>query len=227
MKAGAAAGGAIAVKICGITRVEDGLAAARAGANAVGFVFAPSSRHVSPERARAIARALPPSVWRVGVFVDAPVDEMAAIAEHVGLDAIQLHGGEGPETVEAVRARTRCRIIKAVRLRGPDDGERLRPYGADVLLADTYHPSLAGGTGTPFPWEWAAALARRSPCPLWLAGGLGPDNVRDALARARPAGVDVSSGVEAAPGVKDAERVRRFIQEVRRFEGAADNGAAS
>lgn len=227
MKGAAAAGGAIAVKICGITRVEDGVAAARAGARALGFVFAPSSRQVSPEQARRIARALPPSVWRVGVFVDAPVDEMAAIAEHVGLDAIQLHGGEGPETVKAVRDRTRCRIIKAVRLRGPEDAHRLPPYGADVLLADTYHPSLAGGTGTPFPWEWAAALARQSPSPVWLAGGLRPDNVRDALARARPAGVDVSSGVEAAPGVKDPERVRRFIQEVRRFEGAADDGAAS
>src|SRR5690606_31643298 len=148
-----------------------------------------------------------------GVFVDADVEEMADVAAYVGLDGIQLHGGEGPETIEALRARTGCRIIKAVRLPGPEAIDALPAYGADVLLADTYHPGLAGGTGMPFPWEWAARLAQRCECPVWVAGGLRPDNVGAALTRARPAGVDVSSGVEAAPGVKDAERVRRFIEE--------------
>src|SRR5690606_20292890 len=138
------------------------------------------------------------------------------VAASVGLDAVQLHGREGPEVVEEVRRRTGCRIIKAVRAQDAADLEKLPRYGADALLLDSYHPRMAGGTGVPFPWEWVRNVPRGEG-ELWLAGGLRPDNVRAALEQAQPDGVDVSSGVEAAPGIKDGERVRRFLREVRRF----------
>lgn len=206
------------MKICGITRLEDGLAAARFGADAVGFVFAPSPRQVTVETARAIGRRLPPFITRVGVFVDTPLDELVRIAREAGLDVLQLHRGATPELVHALKERVPCRVVQSVAVQGPLDVEALAAdTAADALLLDTYHPRLAGGSGCTFPWEWLQGV-HRARKPVILAGGLRPSNVAEALKTVRPYGVDVSSGVEASPGMKDAGAIRRFIAEVRRFD---------
>jgi phosphoribosylanthranilate isomerase len=199
------------VKICGLTRVEDGLAAARAGADAIGLVFEPKSpRAVDLERARAIARALPPFVSVVALFVDA---EPARVREVLGAlrpDLLQFHGSETPEY---------CRqfahpYIKAIPMReGVDLHESGRAYGeAAGLLLDAYVAGTAGGTGRAFDWT---RVPRDLGKPVILAGGLDPDNVGEALRLARPYAVDVSSGVEAAKGIKDANRMAAFIEAVR------------
>src|SRR5690606_25448893 len=137
---------------------------------------------------------------------DAPVDTMVDIVRHVGLDVVQLHGDEGPEVAERLRQLAGCRIVKAFRVKGPADLAAVTGMGWDAVLLDTYHPALAGGTGQAFDWSWWAGLPGREALggvARWLAGGLQPGNIRAALLQARPDGVDVSSGVEAAPGRKD------------------------
>jgi phosphoribosylanthranilate isomerase len=207
------------VKVCGITSPEDGVAAAEAGADAVGFVFWPGSpRAVTPERARAIGEALPPFVVRVGVFVDASRDEMARIADTAGLDVLQLHGSEPPEAFAGLPRRA----LKAVRVGfgfAPEDVLLYAGKAAGVLV-DTRLPGgtpLPGGTGVPFDWSLAKGLADRARF-LVLAGGLSPSNVAAAIRSARPHGVDVSSGVESEPGCKDPERVRAFVEAARAAE---------
>jgi phosphoribosylanthranilate isomerase len=204
----------VAVKVCGITSVEDGVMAAEAGADAIGLVFWPGSpRAVDVSRAREIAAALPPFVLRVGVFVDAPREEMARVADAVGLDLLQLHGQEAPESLAGLPRRA----LKAVRV-GPgfQAAQALRYEGrAAGILLDTRVPGGApGGTGQTFDWT-AVREVRERLAWLMLAGGLTPDNVARALAEVRPDAVDVSSGVESAPGRKDAEKVRAFIEAVR------------
>jgi phosphoribosylanthranilate isomerase len=206
------------VKICGITRPEDGLLAAEAGADAVGFVFYPMSpRRVEPAQAAAITRELPPLVARVGVFVDAPRDQMARTADEVGLDLLQLHGDEPPEALEGLPRRA----LKAVRVgTGFTPEEALRYRAAAGVVVDTRlvgQTAMPGGTGTPFDWTLVRGLRDRVGF-LMLAGGLAPDNVAEALAEVRPHAVDVSSGVERLPGRKDPERVRAFVEAVRAVE---------
>jgi indole-3-glycerol phosphate synthase/phosphoribosylanthranilate isomerase len=203
-----------AVKICGITTVEDGRAAVAAGADAVGLVFWPGSpRTVDVAAAKAIAASLPPFVTRVGVFVDAAPETLRHVAGEVGLDVVQLHGDEDEA---AVRLAPR-RVVKAVRV-GPgfegEDALRFAGAGAAVLL-DTRSDTAPGGTGRTFDWAAAARLRDRIPY-LILAGGLNPRNVADAVRAVRPDAVDVSSGVEASPGRKDPERMRAFVEAVRR-----------
>lgn len=208
-------GAKVAIKICGITSVEDGVAAARAGADAIGFVFVPGSpRCVSVETARAISRALPPFVLRVGVFADLPPAEVERIASDVALDVVQLHGDETPEQVASLQRRA----IKAVPV---DDaftaGDALRFEGraAGILLDTRATPGgITGGTGRTFDWSRAREVRERASF-LVLAGGLTPENVGVALTAVRPDAVDVSSGVESAPGKKDADKVRAFIHAVR------------
>lgn len=199
------------VKICGITRVEDGLAAARAGADAIGLVFyARSPRAVSAAQARTIVRALPPFVTTVGLFVDAAAEDVRHVLQAVPLDLLQFHGDESPE---------QCRIygrpyLKALRMReGVDVAAAARTYSdAAGLLVDTYVEGVAGGTGRAFEWSRLPHdLAR----PVILAGGLTPDNVAAAVAQVRPWAVDVSGGVEAAPGLKDAAKIEAFIRGVK------------
>ncbi len=208
------------VKICGITSLEDARAAVEAGADALGFVFwQMSPRKVDPARAAAIARELPPFVLRVGVFVDMPRDEMARIADAVGLDLLQLHGDEPPEALAGLPRRA----IKAVRVgRGFVAEEATRYAGvASGLLVDTRLPGetqLPGGTGVPFDWSLVKGLADRVPF-LVLAGGLGPANVADAVRAVGPHAVDVSSGVETLPGRKDPAKVRAFLEAARAAEG--------
>jgi phosphoribosylanthranilate isomerase len=209
------------VKICGITSVEDAQLAVDAGADAVGFVFfAMSPRKTTVERASRIVRVLPTTVRRVGVFVNETPEAMSRAAEEVGLDLLQLHGDEPAEALAGL-ARP---VIKAVRVgRGFAQDEALRfAEKAAGLLVDTRLPGetqLPGGTGVPFDWTLVKGLAERVPF-LMLAGGLSPQNVAEAIRAVRPHAVDVSSGVEALPGRKDAEKVRAFVRAAREAEEA-------
>ena len=196
------------VKICGITRAEDALAALEEGATALGFVFWPKSpRFIDPHRARAIVASLPPPVVAVGVFVNQPADEVNRVAERVGLNAVQLHGDETPGFAATV---TRP-VMKAVSLaNGWRDADA---WPADVtLLVDAHDMEHRGGTGRKADWVAAATLAGRRR--IVLAGGLTPENVREAIAAVRPFGIDVSSGVESAPGIKDGDKLAALFEAV-------------
>ncbi len=202
------------VKICGITRVGDARLAAELGADAIGFVFwLRSPRRVDADEARRICEALPPFVTRVGVFVDAGPDEVRRVTDHVGLDAVQLHGDEPIEPYEG----THARLIKAMAL--DDDGAlavaRGLPAGVTPLV-DAADRERRGGTGQLANWRLAATLAAGRP--VILAGGLTDGNVAQAVQDVRPWAVDVSSGVEAAPGVKDPDKLRAFFRAVRSAE---------
>jgi len=207
------------VKVCGITRPEDGLLAAEAGADAVGFVFySMSPRRVDAAQAAAVARVLPPFVLRVGVFVDASRDEMERVADQVGLDLLQLHGDEPLESLESLPRRA----LKAVRV-GPgftaEEAVRYEGHAAGLvvdtrLVGETVMP---GGTGVPFDWSLVRGL-RDQVGFLMLAGGLSPENVAAAIGEVRPHAVDVSSAVERLPGQKDPDRLIAFIEAVRRTE---------
>lgn len=194
------------VKICGITRPEDAEAAVAAGAGAIGFIFWPKSpRFIDPHRARAIAAALPPLVTPVGVFVNQPLDYVNGVASLVRLGAVQLHGDETPEYAAGAAAP----VIKALSLDAADG--TAWPARVRILL-DVHDPVARGGTGRTIDWAAAAAVAARRE--ILLAGGLTPDNVADAVARVRPFGIDVSSGVERAPGIKDPRRLRALFEAV-------------
>ncbi len=193
----------IPVKICGLTREEDALLAWELGASALGFVFHPASRRaVTARRAAEIRRSLPAGAFCVGVFVDLPSELVNDIAEEVGLGAVQLHGHESSKQCATI-ARP---FIKAIRA---EDESHLDDYPAAAFLLDAVHPTLAGGTGLKADWNLAARLARKSP--LILAGGLTPDNIAEAAAMVLPYGLDVCSGVEAAPGIKDPQRLKTLL----------------
>ena len=199
----------IRVKICGITNVDDARLAVEAGADLIGLNFySPSPRYVSEPTARAICDLLPPSVWRVGVFVNAPRHQVAALAERLGLDAVQFHGDETVSDCRGWQQKT----IKALRV----GAEPLLPdwstHPADYVLLDTYRPGRYGGTGTSFVWSRLAGLPEDQRQRLILAGGLTPENVTTAIRTVQPWAVDVASGVERAPGHKDADKLRAFIQ---------------
>jgi len=198
----------VRVKICGITDLETARVAEEAGADAVGFVFAASRRQVTPETVREIAGGLPPFVVPVGVFVDAPLEKVKEIAAYCGLGAVQLHGAEPPEYCAALK-KAGLRVIKALRVKGPEDLSGLGAYPVHALLLDTFVPSVAGGTGKTF--DWKLLKGKVFPVPFVLAGGLTPDNVAAAVKQVRPYGVDVSSGVETA-GRKDPVKIRLFVQ---------------
>lgn len=202
------------VKICGITRDEDARAAAAAGADAIGFVLWPGSpRSIGVDSAAALAGDLP-VVARVGVFVDASTDEVAAAVKAARLTAVQLHGDEDATGYRACGAP----VIKAITLETGNDVDRAANLPDEVtVLVDASDPIRRGGTGRTVSWSLAAALARRRP--ILLAGGLTPANVADALDQVRPWGIDVSSGVERAPGVKDAEAIRALCVAVARADG--------
>ncbi len=197
------------VKICGITRLEDALLATELGADALGFVFYPKSpRYIPPERVRRIIAKLPPYVTTVGVFVNETRETVAKIAEVTGLDLIQLHGEEPPEFC----AYFAPRVVKAFRVRKAEDLTTLREYRGLVraLLLDTFVPGVPGGTGKIFDWQ-LALKAREIGVPIILAGGLTPENISQAVAKARPTGVDVSSGVESSPGIKDPQKLKALF----------------
>jgi phosphoribosylanthranilate isomerase len=199
---------AVIVKICGITNVADGLAASEAGADALGFVFYDQSpRHVSVETAASIIHQLPQLVIKVGVFVNAPEDFVVAAARECGLSLLQFHGDESPEYCLQFGLMS----MKAFRVRDAASLEQLQHYPTEAWLLDAYTSDRQGGTGEKFNWGLALE-ARKLGRPIFLAGGLTPENVASAVQQAQPYGVDVSSGVEAAPGRKDHAKVRAFIQ---------------
>lgn len=200
----------IRVKICGITRPEDGVCAAMAGADAIGLVFyRPSPRAVAITTAEAICRALPPFVTRVGLFVDADHYEITTVLNGVALDMLQFHGNETPAECEHYA----MPYIKAVRMsEGVDLHEQAARYSsAAALLVDTYVAGVAGGSGQTFDWDRIPADLDK---PVILAGGLTPANVLQAVTRVRPYAVDVSGGVESSKGIKDGDLVQSFIQQV-------------
>ncbi|MDP1682253.1 MAG: phosphoribosylanthranilate isomerase [Burkholderiales bacterium] len=199
------------VKICGITRVEDGLVCAQLGADAIGLVFyAPSPRHVSVEQARVIMAALPPFITTVGLFVDADPTEVSAVLRQLPLDMLQFHGNESPNYCQGFNRP----YLKAVRVKpGLDLVQYAAQYAhAKGLLLDAHVEGIAGGTGQAFDWNLIPA---RLPMPVVLSGGLHPANVTEAIKRVQPAAVDVSSGVEATKGIKDAAKIAAFMQGVR------------
>lgn len=200
-----------AVKICGITRVDDALAAAQAGAHAIGLVFHPASpRVVGVERAREIASSLPPFVTAVGLFVDPTADEVRRVLAAVPLQLLQFHGTEPPEFC----GQFPLPYIKAVRVRAGVDLLQCtaRYRGARGLLLDAFVDGEPGGTGSRFDW---ALIPAGLPLPIVLAGGLTVDNVAEAIERVRPWAVDVSSGVEREKGIKDAAAIAAFIRGAR------------
>jgi len=196
------------VKICGITSMEDAEAAVEAGAGALGFVFWPKSpRFIAPHRARAIVSSLPPFVVPVGLFVNQPAAHVRGVAALVRLGAVQLHGDE--DVLYA--AGMDWPVIKAVSIERGDDADRIDIWPRrTTLLLDAHDPVSRGGTGRTIDWSAAARIAGRRR--TLLAGGLTPDNVAEAVARVQPFGIDVSSGVERAPGVKDHARIRALFE---------------
>jgi len=204
------------VKICGITQPEQGRHIAELGADAIGVIgVRRSPRYVAPETIREIAAALPAGTVLVGVFADADLDTIAATARTGNLSAIQLHGSETPEFCQRLRDRlSDLELVKAIRVRAPESLAAALTYAAvaDSLLLDAYHPQQLGGTGRTL--DWTALRDWRSPLPWFLAGGLTPENVAEAIAL-RPDGLDLSSGVECAPGVKDLARVAELMSVVR------------
>jgi len=206
------------VKICGTTNEDDALLAVAMGADAVGFIFAPSPRQISPGRARDIARRLPPEVLTVGVFRDEAPERVVKIANGAGLRAAQLHGRESPEQVAWVRQRVPM-VIKAFSA-GDPAVRRADEFGADAVLVDSATP----GSGRLF--DWALASDVPSAVRLILAGGLHDGNVADAVDTVRPWGVDVVTGVESEPGHKDPRKVRAFVAAARGAEPAAHRASA-
>jgi phosphoribosylanthranilate isomerase len=196
------------VKVCGITRLEDAEAAVEAGAGALGFVFWPKSpRFIDPHRARGIAAALPPFVTAVGVFVNQPPEYVNGVAALARLGAVQMHGDE---TIDDLSAIVRP-VLKAVAVDGAGEPPGIDAWpGRVTLLLDVHDDARRGGTGRTIDWSIAAAIAARRRA--MLAGGLTPDNVADAVGRVRPFGIDISSGVERSPGIKDHGRIRALFE---------------
>ena len=202
------------VKICGLTRAEDVGLAVDLGADAVGFIFAPSRRQLSLDQARALAPTAPAWVNRVGVFGPWAHLEAAAYAETCRLDTLQFHGAPDLEALAALRSR--FTVVQAIGI-GADDTWRqtlttVAPH-VDAILLDTARPAQLGGTGEAFDWSALDGLA--APVPVLVAGGLHPGNVGELLTRHAPYGVDVASGVESAPGIKDAAKLQAFFQAIR------------
>jgi len=207
------------IKVCGMTDVAEANGLVAMGIDALGFIFVDASpRKVAPEMAREIVATLPPFVDAVGVFVDQELDVVNDIVKYCRLSMVQLHGNESPQYCAAVN----CRVIKTFSIRAAGELSEVNPFYDPYLevvsgfLVDTYHEKMAGGTGRTFDWELLKHWG--PPGPLILAGGLTPDNIAEAIRQVRPFAVDVNSGVESFPGVKDIAKVERLVQTVRRVD---------
>ena len=208
------ASGAPKIKFCGITTRSDAELAIELGAWAIGLIFWPrSSRRVDLDSASEIAAAAKRRSEVVGVFANAPLDEVAAVADAVGLTVLQLHGDEGPAFCAEAARRTGCKVIKAARVRTRAEIQALEAFHTDFHLLDSYRAGTPGGTGEPFAWE--LARAHGGGVPLILSGGLTSENVADAISVVRPFAVDVASGVEREPGLKDPDKLLAFAEAVR------------
>ena len=204
----------VKVKICGITNWGDARRAVESGADLLGFNFVRTSpRYITPSKARRIVKKLPAKVSAVGVFQNESEERMLAIAQSVGLDQLQLHGDETPE--EVARLRRHMHVIKALRVKKPFRAAQMAGYKrADAILLDAYSRKARGGTGKTFDWR-IARQAQRAGRRIFLAGGLTPENVGEAIRTARPYAVDVCSGVESRPGKKDAAKMRGLFRAVK------------
>lgn len=204
------------VKICGITDPAQGRAIAQLGADWLGFICVPRSpRYVTPNQIAAIAQHLPAETQRIGVFVDTPLTDILTIVQQANLTGIQLHGTESPDLCDQLReACPSLTLIKAFRLKHPDHLGQTHAFvdHVDALLLDAYHPTQHGGTGLTL--DWTALQRFDPPVPWFLAGGLRPDNVLQAIALAQPDGIDLSSGVETAPGQKDLQKVQHLFTQI-------------
>jgi phosphoribosylanthranilate isomerase len=199
------------IKICGITSADDALAAIHAGADALGFMFYEgSSRHISSDKIKSIIRELPPFVSKVGVFVNATREQVVRSIQETGIDTLQFHGEEPPEACRGFGLKT----LKAFRVQGKDMLATMPRYDVDAWLLDSFITGLKGGTGKTFDWD-LAVHATSLGTPVILAGGLNPDNIARAVSQVQPFGVDVSSGVESAPGKKDPALMATFIERAR------------
>jgi phosphoribosylanthranilate isomerase len=196
----------VKVKICGITNLEDALAAVNWGADALGFVFAPSPRQVTRQQVANIVAGLPPFVCKVGVFVDSELQEVKETMRACGLDLAQLHGSESPDFCQELFPR----VIKSFRVEDESVLALLPQYKVSAYLLDSYDVALKGGTGRSFDWGIAKKAGQYGP--IILSGGLTSANVRQAIAQIQPYAVDVSSGVESKPGVKDHAKLRAFLE---------------
>lgn len=200
------------VKICGTTSLKDALLAIESGADAVGFIFHKESpRNISQKDVKDIVVQLPPFIETVGVFVNETSDKVNRIAEQCRLTAVQLHGDESP----AFCRRVKRRVIKAVRVKDAESLKGMSGYDVSGYLLDAFNEESRGGTGMVF--DWNLALRAKKQGPVIIAGGLNPFNVYTAIHRVKPYGVDVCSGVEKSPGIKDSEKVDEFIKAVRKF----------
>ncbi len=201
------------IKICGITGLDDAKRAVEAGAWALGLILFPGSlRRVDMPTAERVSATLRRQVEICGVFVNAPLDEVSQTADVLGLTMIQLHGDEGPAFAGEVARRTGAKVIKAARVRGRSDIAALERFHTDYHLLDAYHHGRFGGTGETFDWD--LVLQRRTATPFILSGGLSAENVGAAIAATSPAAVDVATGTEVRPGVKDPEKLRAFFAAV-------------
>jgi phosphoribosylanthranilate isomerase len=206
------------IKICGITNLDDALAAYESGADALGFIFYPtSSRYVSPEKAKKIIENIPGEITRVGVFVNHRADEIKKIVEFCNLNLVQLHGNETPKYCRQFPVST---LIKAFSPRTESDLQTLKDYPVRAILVDTYDPKLYGGTGKTSNWELASKI--RESHPLILSGGLNIDNIMEAIETVHPNAVDINSGVETSPGRKDHNKIRKIIEIARQSSQCAD-----
>ena len=201
----------IKIKICGITNLDDALMAIEYGADALGFIFySQSPRGIVAEKAKAIIDKLPTLTFRIGVFVDEKPETVRDIMNMCRLDGIQLHGDESPDYCRLFRRR----VIKSFRPKTNDQIEKINDYDVDAFLLDSYHPELAGGTGTTFDWELAVA-AKMFGKPVILSGGLNDRNVAEAVRLVKPYGIDTASGVESFPGKKDPAKLKQFMEQAR------------
>ncbi len=197
----------VKVKVCGMTNLKDALVAVEEGADAVGFIFyKKSSRSVTMKTVREIVLELPPFVDTVGVFVDETAEQINKIADYCNLDMIQLHGDESPAFCKKIRRR----VIKALRVKDMQSVKKLSTFQVSGFLLDTFSENLYGGTGKVF--DWNLALPAKKFGPIIMAGGLTPNNIQQAIRQVRPYGVDVCSGVESQPGIKDHKKVRAFLK---------------
>jgi phosphoribosylanthranilate isomerase len=205
------------VKICGITQLHQGQAIAQLGASALGFICVPATpRYVTPAQLAEICAQLPPLVGKIGVFANAPLGEMVDTATLAGLTGIQLHSTESVTVCQQLRqALPHLEIIKALRIRTETDLDLAQVYGpvVDALLLDPYHPQQLGGTGQTL--NWGTLQAFKPDVPWLLAGGLNPENVLTALSQIQPNGIDLSSGVEVSPGIKDLVKVAHLFEQLR------------
>ncbi len=210
------------IKMCGLTRDKDIEAGINAGLDALGFIFYDKSpRNITPDFVRSVVNRIGPFTDCIGVFVNREREEVEEIIEYCGLSHAQLHGSEDPKYCERVeRFASPCRVIKAFRVSEESRKEEFAPYAGVIhgFLLDTYSKGIAGGTGSTFDWSIIQQLQLQRP--MILAGGLDPDNVEEALKEVRPFGLDVNSGVEIEPGIKDHEKLFSFVRKVRTFEAA-------